>query len=75
MENPGRVPLNKGRNARECDALSERDSDGWMDGWTDRLTTRYDVEVYCVQKSEAQKIRENDETAKIKIHRNNRKFN
>lgn len=33
MENPGRVALNKGRNARECDALSERDQmDGWMDG-------------------------------------------
>jgi len=25
----------------------------WMDGWIDRLTTRYDVEVYCVQKSKA----------------------
>lgn len=36
-ESRGRVALNKGRNARECDVLSQR---GQMDGWVDRLTTR-----------------------------------
>lgn len=73
MENPGRVLLNKGRNERECDALSERDQmDGWMDGSINH-TIRCKSLPCTKEQSVTRKLEKNDETAKI--HKNNRKFN